>query len=156
MTYPMADKARVTFLPIFKNHDPMTRKQERGWFATILEMVENILHEEVPNDITVFSVEEHQVANILKWVYIKNGSASRITLVCRFVLWDATCRITIDPDGFLLLRDIYYEYHIPHITDEDGETIFTWPGEIQEDLEEFIEIMPGETCWEQGWEEPQQ
>lgn len=157
ITYPNEDHQRVKFHPIFKNHDACTRKQERGWLNEFLQEAEVILHEEVPGDITAFSCMEHQEDNVLTWVYIKNGSAEMITLVCRFVLWDADCHINIDPDGFLLLRDIDLENYIPHIDDDSG-IIFKWPGEIPGDLEEFIHIMPGETCWEwEGyWGEQQQ
>ena len=147
------DTTNVKILPKFNNYDESMRKQQRGAFTEIEEDAKIMLHEEVPGNITVFSCTINPaIADHLDWVYIKNGSANVITLVCRFTLWDADCHINIDPDGFLLLKDISLDNLIPHI-DDGSTTIFTWPGDIAEDLDDFIHIMPGETCWTQLLEE---
>lgn len=149
------DTTTINILPKFNNYDKSMKKQQRGAFDLIEVEAEVILHEEVPGDITVFScIIDPDVLNHLDWVYIKNGSENVITLVCRFTLWDADCHINIDPDGFLLLKGVSLNNFIPYITDGD-ETIFTWPGDIVEDLEQYIHIMPGECCWETEEEQEQ-
>lgn len=144
------DTMNVKILPKFNGYDCSMRKQQRGSFQEIEEDVDILLHEEVPGNITVFSCTLDKTTAQLDWVYIKNGSLNTITLVCRFTLWDADCEINIDPDGFLLLKGISLDNLIPYITD-GSTTIFKWPGEIPEELEEFIHIMPGETTWQ--WDE---
>jgi len=143
----------LKFQPIFKARDGNTKKQTTGRYLPIEVNPDTYIHQDLPGEITVIScvVDNVKAPHCIDWVFIKNGPAGPLTFYARFGIWDATVRITLDPEMELLLPDISCEHFTPHLDNADSDVIFTWPCEPVEepkDPEEFLHLKPGVGTWD--------